>query len=146
MLARPDTERELRIKIDTLEEEVRQLREQIARMTGRNEVASARLAFGLTEAESHIFLKLLHCGLCEYDQLYDAIYADGRLFQLERPDEAMRSHMKRIRRKTRPHGVDFRTIYSLGFEMGEEARIAARKIMAGLSKRTPSANPCQDAA
>lgn len=119
-----------RARIETLEEENRQLKATIAGLTGRNEARKARKAFGLTEAEASIVMMLVTCGEAEYGQLQSSIYTDRHLVEILDPDWAIRSHMKRIRRKTRPYGVDFETVYGMGYRMTEASRAQARRAIA----------------
>lgn len=116
-------------RIAFLEEENRQLRATIASLTGRNDARMARKVFGLTEAEASIVMMLVTCGEAEYGQLQASIYTDRHLVEILDPDWAIRSHMKRIRRKTRLHGVDFETVYGMGYRMGEASRAKARQML-----------------
>lgn len=125
MLARSDEHR-LRIRVEELEEENRQLRERLARATGRPMADRAREVFGLTLSEAVILVFLTRCGRASYTQLEDAIYAETQIEAMDNTRGALRSHAKRLRRKIRPY-VDFTTVYSFGFEMSEEARVACRK-------------------
>lgn len=122
-------EAKLRDRIEILEEENQQLRDKIAHITGKNDAWAARRAFGLTEAESFIFMMLVRCGQAEYRQLQESIYSDGRLEEIMDTDNAIRAHLKRIRRKTRKFGIDFETVYSFGYRMTEKARATARAIL-----------------
>ncbi|TPL40666.1 helix-turn-helix domain-containing protein [Mesorhizobium sp. B2-4-6] len=123
-------DRASRDRIETLQEENRQLKATIARLTGRNDAKMARKVFGLTEAEASIVMMLVSCGEAEYGQLQASIYTDRDLVELLDPDWAIRSHMKRIRRKTRPHGIDFQTVYGMGYRMSEACRAKARAAIA----------------
>ncbi|ESY89044.1 hypothetical protein X739_00685 [Mesorhizobium sp. LNHC220B00] len=124
------TDRRARDRIEILEEENRQLKATIAKLTGRDDARLARKAFDLTEAEACIFMMLVTCGEAQYGQLQASIYTDRHLVALLDPDWAIRSHMKRIRRKTRPHGIDFGTVYGFGYAMSETCRTKARGILA----------------
>jgi hypothetical protein len=115
--------------IEMLREENRQLREHIARLTGRDHKQAARRLFNLTDAEACIVMMLVTCGQAEYGALQDSIYSDRVLERIMDPDWAIRSHMKRIRKKTQPHGVYFETVYSYGYRMTEENRARARKLL-----------------
>ncbi|TGP28230.1 helix-turn-helix domain-containing protein [Mesorhizobium sp. M2D.F.Ca.ET.232.01.1.1] len=118
-----------RERIEMLEEENRQLKDRIAELTGRHDAKAARKAFGLTEAEASIVMMLVTRGEAEYGQLQASIYTDRHLVELLDPDWAIRSHMKRIRRKMRPHGIDFETVYSMGYRMSDACRAAVRTII-----------------
>lgn len=124
-----DPIRELRTKYEMLEEENRQLRDRIAKLTGQDQRAAVRHVFGFTETEAGIFVTLLTCGVCEYDTLKSAAYSDHALMTMENPEWALRAHMKRIRRQTRPFGIDFITLYGRGFEMSDGARERARSLL-----------------
>lgn len=117
-----------RDRIEYLEEENRQLRDKIAELTGRDIAREARCKLGLTPSESAIFALLLRCGMATHDQLQALVYEEADV-DLARPYEAVRSHMKRMRRRIRPLGIDFKTVYSMGYEMTEDNRVRARKLV-----------------
>jgi DNA-binding response OmpR family regulator len=119
----------LRDRIEILEEENRQLKATIAKLTGVDIAQVARLAFDLTEAESLIFALLVHCGIATYSQIQSAIYNIDKLDTINDVGESIRSHIKRIRKKLRPVGLNFSTIYSFGFEMDDVCRAKARGIL-----------------
>jgi DNA-binding response OmpR family regulator len=113
-----------RDRIEFLEEENRWLRDKIARLEGRDETVRSRLSFGLTKYEAALFSLMLRCGHGTYDALADAIW-NG----IDEPRDlfwAIRHHMKRLRKKLRPHGIDFETVYGIGYRMSDEARARAR--------------------
>ena len=56
-------------RIEMLEEENRQLKAEVAKLNGRNEIEIARRVFNLTNAEAIIFTKLLRCGMAEHGAL-----------------------------------------------------------------------------
>ena len=114
-------------RLEILEEENRQLRERIAKLEGRDEIEHARRVFGLTHSEAAMFVLLLRFGSAPYETMADAVY-HGQ----DEPsdiDWALRTHMKRMRKKTRPLGIDFETVYSMGYRMSDEARKTARLFM-----------------
>lgn len=119
--------RALRDRIEYLEEENRQLRERLASKDGDDFCTRAHRAFGLTKAEGRILAVLVRCGLAETSALYDALYGFNELDEPEKPNEAVRSHMKRMRRKLRPAGVEIETHYGFGFALGDEGRAAVRR-------------------
>lgn len=116
-------------QLEILREENRQLRATIARLTGKDHKQAARRLFHLTDAEACIVMMLISCGQAEYSALQDSIYTDRALERIMDPDWAIRSHMKRIRKKTEPHGVYFESVYSYGYRMTEENRARARKLL-----------------
>ena len=116
-------------RIEELEEENRQLRDRMAQLTGQNDLASARSVFDFTESEGRIFVMLLHCGKAEYGALQDVVYSEAQLLEADMPREAIRTHIKRMRRKMRRYALDFKTIYSLGYEMSEDMRHRARALI-----------------
>jgi DNA-binding response OmpR family regulator len=124
-----DPVRDLRTKCEMLEEENRQLQAHIARLTGQHDARRVRKAFNFTETEAKMVAALIHRGACDYDTLKFLAYSDSELLTISDPDWALRSHMKRIRKKTRPHGIDFLTVYGFGFEMSDEARRLARALL-----------------
>ncbi len=119
----------LRDRIEILEEENRQLKATIAKLSGLDIAQTARLAFDLTEAESLIFALLVHCGVGTYGQIQAAIYTFDQLDTISDIGESIRSHIKRIRKKLRPHGLNFTTVYAFGFEMDEACRAKARALL-----------------
>jgi hypothetical protein len=128
LTARPEGER-LRDRIELLQEENRQLRDRIARLTGRDDAAKSRLAFGLTDGEALIFCTILHCGLASYSTLIDVLWHDRDEDLPEEVECAVRSHVKRLRRRLRPYGVNIGTVYSIGVSMDEAMRARSRRIM-----------------
>lgn len=124
-----DPIRELRNKYEILEEENRQLRDRIAVLTGQDLRGAARVVFGMTEAEATIFLTIVHLGRVDYGQLRDAVYSSGRLIELDEPHGALRTHVKRLRKKAAKRGIEFTSIYSYGYEMPEEMRQRARAVL-----------------
>lgn len=118
-----------RIRIECLEEEIRQLKEHIAKLEGRALTREVRRAFGFTDAEASIFCLLYRLRFASYELIERAIYEPEKAECMEWVGGAIRSHMKRMRQKTRPHGVDFHTIYSLGFEMDEASHATAARIL-----------------
>jgi len=117
-------------RMDVLEEENRQLKAMVAKLTGVDIASAARLSFDLTEAEALIFGLLVHCGVATYGQIQSAIYDIDKLDTINDVGEAIRSHIKRIRKKLRPLGLTFSTIYSFGFEMSDATRSRARAMLA----------------
>lgn len=120
-------------RIDELREENRQLRERIAELTGANDAWAARKAFGLTDTEARVLMLIVRCGQAEYRHLEDSIWGEDDGCESDNPGGCIRSHVKRLRRKIRPHGVDIGTIYGFGFAMDEATRAKVRKILAGVT-------------
>lgn len=116
-------------RIEILEEENRQLKERIAELTGRNYLAEARDLFGFTDAEGKIFMLLLRAGRATYWHLLEHAYPDDDLNSLSDPENAIRAHVKRMRRKIRPHKIDFKTIYGFGYQMEPPARSLAKRLL-----------------
>ena len=129
MLARApsQSERQLRDRVEVLEEQNRQLRARLRDMTDAGHSLRYRRAFRLTASEATILGMLIRCGEASYQNLFEAIYSDADLATIDDPQNAVRTHVKRLRRKTRPHGIDFDTVYGFGFAISEEARAAARR-------------------
>lgn len=126
----PKTAELLRERCELLEEENRQLRSIIADLTGQNEAADARSVFGFTRAEASVFMVLARCGRASYRQLEDAVYSDRKLTEILGSEEAIRTHVKRMRRKIRPFGVEVRTVYQFGYSMDDDMRTRARALLA----------------
>ena len=148
MLARPDKERDLRNQIEVLQDEVAHLRQRIAKLTGEDRRRQAIRAFGLTPPEGAFLALLIQRGEASHEELEEAIYSRSMLAMLDDSKMCIRSHAKRLRQKIRAHGIDFTTVYGVGWRMSEEAASKARKIMAGFcaSPRTPERNPMADVA
>lgn len=127
-----DPVRDLRNKCEILEEENRLLRDRIAHLTGQDRAKAARKVFGFTECEAAIFMTLLSRGAAEQGHLQDAIYSDGNLEEPGDPLLAMRSHIKRLRKKAKRLGVEFSTIYGFGYEIEADARALARRLIDGV--------------
>ncbi len=117
-------------EIDMLREENRQLKDRIAEISGLSDVLLARQKYGLTDTEARIFLILVRRGSAEYDVIERAIYDDRDVEVPDGVNMAIRSHIKRMRRKLQKHGIDFETVYSLGFRMADKARSKAKQAIA----------------
>lgn len=122
-------EKKLRDELEILAEENHQLKATIARLTGSDSSGAARKVFGLTEAEANIVMILVERGVATYDHIQSAIYSFDTLERINDVGEAIRSHIKRIRQKLRPRGLDFSTTYGLGFEMDDAGRAKARALL-----------------
>lgn len=122
MLALPD-----RIRMECLEEENRQLRDRIAELEGTNLIRDARLAFGLTGTEALIFCLMYQGRVLDYGRLIEAVYDVDD--DQEDVNGAIRTHIKRLRRRVRPHGIDFTTIYGFGYEMDARSHAVATQKM-----------------
>lgn len=121
-------------RIDELEEENRQLRERIAELTGINDTWAARQAFGLTDTEARVLLLIVRCGQAEYRHLEASIWDDLDGCASDNPPGCIRSHVKRMRKKIRPHGIDVETIYSFGYAISESSRARCRALIAGAAR------------
>lgn len=124
----PKTLDRLRERIECLEEENRQLRDRIGHLTGQYEKhrEAAIAKFRLSPAEAVFFLMLVHRGAATHEQLRASLFSDEQYERISRIDEAVRSHAKRLRRKIRPQGLDFTTVYGFGFQFDEETRRLAK--------------------
>lgn len=122
-------------RIEILEEENRQLKERIAKLSGHDDAEALQFLFGLTPTESQILALLVHRGSADYDQLELVSLPDDRGDRVEDINGAIRSHIKRIRRKVRPHGIDLTTVYEFGYTMSDEMRRATREMIAGWRAR-----------
>ncbi len=124
MLTRTDPDR---IRLECLEEENRQLRERIAELEGTNLIRQARLTFGMSATEALIFCLMYQGRVLDYGRLIEAVYDVDD--DQEDVNGAIRTHIKRLRRRIRPHGVDFKTIYGFGYEMDAKSHAAATRCM-----------------
>lgn len=131
-LASPSTEvRDLRRENDRLRLRVAELEERVSRLSGSDEADKARTVLGLSLNEARLFGIILRRGAADYGLLDDALYS----YDSEgeggpgRPHEAVRSVIKRMRRKIRPLGLDVTTEYSFGYTMTEAMRARARRIL-----------------
>lgn len=113
-----------------VEDEVHELRERLAAFSGGEDLVTARRRFGLNRAEATIFMMLVQRGLATYDHIQSAVYSFDALDTIEDIGEAMRSHVKRLRRKLRGHGLEITTTYGFGFEMTEPMRNGAKALLA----------------
>jgi DNA-binding response OmpR family regulator len=120
------------VPLDEIEEENHQLRSRIAELTGQHEKdrSACVRVFRLTPAETTLFLMLVHRGTATHDHLKSSLFEGDKLGQLNDADEAVRSHAKRLRRKIRPHGLEFSTVYGFGFEMDDATRKRAKERLA----------------
>jgi hypothetical protein len=120
--------RPVRARVD---DEVDELRDRLAAFSGGDAQLVARRTFGLNRAEATIFMLLVRLGVATYGQIQSAIYSFDALEAIEDVGEAIRSHVKRLRRKLRAHELALATIYGLGFEMAEPVRNKAKAMLAG---------------
>lgn len=131
MLARVGkADRETWDYVETLEEEIRQLKAKIDDLTGMGFYQEAIRVFGLTPTEAKIFCLLVKVGAAEYPRMESLVFDDDRHLELDNPIGAIRTYIKRMRQKIRPHGLDCETVYGFGFNMSEEMRAAAKRLLA----------------
>jgi hypothetical protein len=123
------TETALRARIEALEDENAHLRSRIAFLTGARDIRNAVRVFGFTPAEAAFFVFLVRWGEASHGALQDAIYSRDTLSMLHDTGVCLRSYAKRVRAKIRPHGLDFRTVYGLGWSMSDACRSCARSLM-----------------
>lgn len=117
-------------QLEILEEENRQLKERIEQLSGFGSAEALQYMFRLTPAESRVMALLVHRGSADHDRLENAAYTNDRVDEIGDVVLAIRSHIKRIRRKIRPHGLDIVTVFEFGYEMKDDARAAVRKMIA----------------
>lgn len=113
---------------DILKERIRQLEDRIADLTGRSDITAARLTLRLTHVEAVLFVLLVQRGVATYEHVEQSIYSTEQLEDLESVNLALRSHVKRVRRKASAHGIEIQTVYGFGYEMAAESRLKAKRL------------------
>ena len=78
-----------------------------------------------------MFCLLYRRGRATHAELIDTLYGDDHVDWPEDPERAVRDVVKRMRRRTRPMGVDVRSEYGIGYEMSGEQRALARRLLYG---------------
>lgn len=116
-------------QIEMLREENRQLRDQLSRLRGGDDLIRAIKAFGLTALQAKVFCLLLSRGEAGKYDLIDACYDLHMQAMMGDTELALRCAIKHMRKHIRPHGLDIETIYAVGYSMSEENRRRARQIM-----------------
>lgn len=114
---------------DELIERNLQLQKRIDEISGYDDVLVARHAFGLSLQQARAFLLIVQRGVADYEMLQAAIIPEEELLEINRPDEAVRSCIKRMRKKIRPLNIDVSVIYGFGYEMVQDARDRARSLL-----------------
>lgn len=92
-----------------------------------DDVTAAMGAYKLTPAEASVFVVLVNRGLAEHSVLEDAAFSDDAFEEIENPILAIRTYVKRMRKKIRPHGIEIETLYGVGYGMAEECRQKAKR-------------------
>lgn len=115
--------------IDMLREENRQLRDQLAKARGQDDLCRATSVFNLTALQAKVFCLLLSKGEAGKWDLIDACYDINMQAMMGDTELALRCAVKHMRRHIRPHGLDVETIYGIGYRMSDENRAKARKLL-----------------
>jgi DNA-binding response OmpR family regulator len=130
---RPDrNEQALRRAVDRLEQENRELRARLETFLPQDDLLILRRRYGMTPAEAAIFLILVRRGVATYAQIESTIYNADQLAMINQVPEAIRSHIKRLRKKAKAMGIEFGTIYGIGFEASEAMRARAKSMLASV--------------
>jgi hypothetical protein len=117
-----------RDRIELLEEENRQLKEQIARLAGFDLRESVRNTFGMTELQAGFVAILLARGQASRGQIIEMLYG---FRELEGTYQSAGALAKHVRRWLRRKGVEVGTIYGYGWCMSDEMRSRAKAMLAG---------------
>lgn len=121
--------------IDMLREENRQLRDQIAKITGGDELVAISRAFCCSTLQARVIAYFVHRGEARRETLIDHCYPIERQIEYENPRLAIACLIKHVRKRLRKHGLELTTHYSLGWSMSEAHRSLARRIMAETAAR-----------
>ena len=131
------TERQLRERVEELEEEVRQLREQLhGRLPTTERVVQVRDMLGVLRGEVYVMLTLLERSprVVTKEQLlstyahYSQLVGGGRdVIDLDHRQMTVRVH--RLRKALRPHDVDIRTVWGIGYLLSVEGAAKFRALM-----------------
>ena len=131
------TERQLRERVEELEEEVRQLREQLhGQLPTTERVVQVRDMLGVLRGEVYVMLALLERSprVVTKEQLlstyahYSQLVGGGRdVIDLDHRQMTVRVH--RLRKALRPHDVNIRTIWGTGYLLSVEGAAKFRALM-----------------
>lgn len=113
-------------RIETLEEENRQLREQLATAAGREWDARARQAFGLSGDEARVLCLIVKRGIVSHEALIGELWP-GRSMPAD-PGTAVRKCVSKCRLRL-PPGTSIRSIYGVGYCMDEAGRAICWKML-----------------
>lgn len=117
-------------RIGELEEQVRQLKEQVAELSGRSLYELVKKRLGIPHGQALAFCLLVQRGIASRQQLIDAVYVDdGYLDKLSDPYWSIGSVMKHLRRHVEPLGIEIRTNYGHGWELEEPMRMRAKALL-----------------
>jgi hypothetical protein len=116
-----------RDRIEMLEEENRQLRDQLARLAGFDLRESIRIAFGMTELQAGFVAILLTRGHATREQIIEALYGFRDLQGTYQSAGALAKH---VRVHLRKHEIELGTIYNYGWEFSDAMRAKARTLLA----------------
>lgn len=119
------TERELRDRIDLLEEIIRQLKEE--KKEDVSEQVILQTSLGLPPAEAIFLQILLRTGYASYEQLEAAIYSNRKQQLPKDYGSGIRTIAKRLRQRL--PSIKFRSVYGLGYSMGEAERARMRRLI-----------------
>lgn len=110
-------------------DEVDRLRDQVARLTGSEQVEHAMRAFSIDRRKAMITMLLIKRGLVGNDAIADMIYSDDERVEIGYIEGAVRDHIKRLRPALAKHGISFATSYGYGYEMSDAMRERAKSLM-----------------
>lgn len=117
-----------RDRIEMLEEENRQLKEQIARLAGFDLRESIRNTFGMTELQAGFVAILLARGQASREQIIEMLYGFRDMDGTYQSAGALAKH---VRLHLRQHGIVLGTVYGYGWEFSEKMRAKAKAMLAG---------------
>lgn len=123
------------IHVDEIIEKNTQLEKRIAEIVGHSDVVASVHLFKLTPREAKVFALIMNRGIAEQGLLQSTAMNDDALIESDSPERVIRDVMKRIRKKIRPFGLDFTTIYGMEYGMEDDTRRRAKKLIADYWKR-----------
>ena len=111
----------LRDRVEYLEEELRRRDEDTDR-----DVADIMERSGLTKANARLLRALAVEGAVSRDRIA-ALCQRGEVAEYRSTD----SHVKRLRRKLRPHGIAINSLYGVGYSITGDDLLRARALIKG---------------
>jgi len=121
--------------IDMLREENRQLRDQIAKITGGDELLAVKRAFRCSFLQAKVIAYFIHRGEARRDILLDHCYPRDAQLHYDGIELALACLIKHVRKRLKKHGLELTTHYSLGWSMSDEHRRQAKQVVAGTASQ-----------
>lgn len=122
------TETALRERIEYLEAEVANLRDELGVVQTNEQIAAARRCFRIMPQQAKLLLALMSGRQRSYDALRSILWGDVD----DSPEtNALKVHIALLRKGLIPHGIGFNTIWGFGLQMGAQDCAKVRATLEG---------------